>query len=271
MPQPPLAVTGTVAVPKPGESAVDPEAPPRDTERFLLAYSPVWMIVVAAVMLTRRTAAWGDAEHLALGVALVLPPWLYPLTRRAARADGGRPLAARYATHFAVAIAVTTLIQMYFGSALFFDQLGMEYHFHTRWVLNRSPVFLYLLTVAYFSTYYAVMVVLDRRLVRRLPAAWWPLARFVVCYAVAFAETYVMASDVIAEFFSYRDRRFALLVGSVGYGWLFFVTLPVFLRLAAAPAAARPPLRALVRDVLAANMLGLIGYEVFAHLIGKPL
>lgn len=261
----------SASVVEPGSTpAIPQDSASRDSERVLLLYSPLWMAAVGAVMVTRRMASWGDVEHLLLGLGLAALPWIYPFTRRAARADGGRPLAARWAVHFTVAITLTTFIQTYFGSALFFDQLGMEYHFHTGWLLNRTPLFLYFMTVCYFSTYYTILMLLHRLLAGRLAGAPLIVARFALCYAVAFGETWFMASDLISDFFSYRDRRFTLLVGSIGYGFLLFVTLPVFLRLATTPAAARPPLKILVRDVLAANMLSLIGYEVFAHLIGKP-
>ena len=91
-----------------------------------------------------------------------------------------------------------------------------------------------------------------------------------VCYAVAFGETFFMASDRIRDLFSYRDRSFTLLYGSLCYGTLFFITLPLFARLDEAPPTAalpRPPLLALCRDALALNMLALIAYEVCANWI----
>ena len=169
--------------------------------------------------------------------------------------------------------AITTLLQTWFGSALFFNQLGMEYHFHTTWLLARTPVFLYLVTIAYFTTYYCVLLVADRQIQRRLahaPRALRLTLRFALCYAIAFGETWFMASGLIDDFFSYRDRHFTLLVGSIGYGWLFFATLPVFTKIERSAGQDRPSLSAVARDALAANMLSLVGYEIFAHVVGKP-
>ena len=254
----------------PAVGATTLENAPRANTSFSLVYSPLWMIAIGALMVTRRMTVWGNFEHLAFGAALALPAWIYPFTSSAARADANRPLGARYATHFAVAITLTTLIQTYFGSILFFDRLGMEYHFHTTWILNGTPVFLYLVTIAYFTTYYTVMVAIDRPIARHLrgPARWF--ARFAICYAVAFAETFFMASPMISDFFSYREKRYALLIGSIAYGFLFFVTLPIFVRLAETKSSERQPLRTLVRDVLAANMVSLIAYDVFAFATGRP-
>lgn len=248
--------------------ALEPAA--RANMKFVIVYSVLWIAAIAALMLTRRLTRWGDWEHFAFGAVLALPAWIYPFTSPAARADGDRSLPMRYATHFAVAIALTTLLQTYFGSALFFDRLGMQYHFHTQWVLNGTPVFLYLVTIAYFTMYYSLLVASDRLIGRHVrgPARW--IARFALCYAVAFGETYFMASELISDFFSYREKRYALLIGSIAYGFLFFVTLPIFVRLAETPAQERQPLRLLVRDVLAANMLSLVGYDVFAFLTGRP-
>ncbi len=124
-------------------------------ERFVLLYSPVWIFVMVTVQLTGVFRHWTDWQHMVLGVGLCLPLWLAPLLRPSA-GERGEPFLARYSTLFNIWIFTFSFLQVYFGSGLFFGALGMEYHFHTTWVVNRSPLFLYFVTVVYFSSYYVV-------------------------------------------------------------------------------------------------------------------
>ena len=62
-------------------------------------------------------------------------------------------------------------MQVWFGSDLFFDFLGMEYHFGVTWTAHRTPVFLYFMTIAYFSTYYAILQIVWRAFRTRFPDA----------------------------------------------------------------------------------------------------
>jgi hypothetical protein len=109
--------------------------------------------------------------------------------------------------------------------------------------VNRTPLFLYFVTVAYFSTYYALMRLGLRLFLARVPRPRRELVWAVTAllsYSMAFAETFCMASESLRAFFSYADRHKALLVGSVCYGTLFFVSLPVFLRIDEDPRAPTP-------------------------------
>lgn len=245
-----------------------PDAAKRRNEIFVLCYSPVWMIVVGAAMVLGLPRRWGEAEHMILGAGLALPLWIHAIFPRRGATPRSQPLLDRHAVRFAIAIAIVTFIQVLLGSNLFFDRLGMEYHFHVSLVLNRTPVFLYFLTVAYFSTYYVILQIVCRAFAARFPGAP-PWARVVVrlaaCCAVAFGETFFMARPVLEEFFFYRDRAFMLRFGSLAYGSLFFVTLPFFQRLD--EEGPRRPLRAIVRSMLARNMVALLVYAVFAALI----
>lgn len=237
----------------------------RHLERLILAYTPVWIGAVAVLMLTRVFATWGDVGHLAIGVGLALPVWLMPLLWPGPERDV--PFAARYATRFNLWMTLFSFIQVYFGSDLFFDVLGMEYHFHTTWIVHRSPLFLYFMTIAYFATYYVVMSLLWRTFLRRFPTAPAParwLVRAALGYATAFAETAGMANPMLRDFFFYRDKSFVLLFGSLCYGTVFFISLPLVFRIGEDEAAPQPSLRAIAWDVLAANSLVLVCYAVFA-------
>ena len=233
----------------------DPEK--RRVELLVLAYSPLWMVAIALVQYGRWFTRWGDAGHLAFGVALALPVWLLAL----ASAHGAR---------FALLITLMSLIQNYFGAQLFFDAFGMQYHFPVHWIVRGTPLFLYAVTVAYFATYYVVLTVAWRAVQSRFPSRIARVAfRALLSYAVAFAETFCMANKSLQAYFSYRDPRAVMWFGSIAYGTLFFITLPLFYDLdERAPA----PTRRAIWDCLALNMLVLICYELYsagyARLIG---
>ncbi len=241
----------------------------RRVETIVLAWSPIWIVIIGALMGTRRFARWDDGEHLALGLALALPLWLAPFAWPAPD-EKLVPLAHRHAARFTLFVALMTFVQTWFGTRFFFDHLGMEYHFRVTWILRGTPLFLYFVTIAYFSTYYVVMQVALRALRSLWPGAPWPVAvgaRAIVSYLVAFAETAGMASPLIREFFLYRDKAFAMWWGSLCYGTVFFVSLPILERLDERPGDAPPSLRTLARDVLAANLLALFLYDLYAAIM----
>jgi len=234
----------------------------RFTERLVLFYSPIWMAVIALLVITKRFARWGDIGDFTLGLALAAPILLLPVLAPAP-GEARRPLLARHGARFAIAVTITSFVQNLLGASLFFEQLGMEYHFPVRWILRGTPLFLYFLTVAYFATYY-VLLQIALRPFQRNPRFHW-LARALFGYCVAFAETYSMATRALSPYFLYSKPRFALLIGSACYGTLFLVTVPLFERLDER-ATGDPPLRELLRDLLAANLLALLLYEAYGVL-----
>jgi cycloeucalenol cycloisomerase len=234
--------------------AADPAK--RAMERRVLTYSLIWIAVVVVLMARHPFSRWGDGSHLALGLGLALPLWILPFV-----GERERPLAERYATRFTVWIGMFSLLQCYFGSAPFFDVLGMEYHFPVTWVVHRTPVFLYFMTVAYFSTYYVVMSVLWRATGRR-----WLLLPL-LGFGVAFAETASMANPLMVPWFFYRDKTFALTWGSIVYGTIFVLSLPFVFRIDEEPGAPRPRLRALALEVCGVTMVALVAYEVYSTIL----
>jgi cycloeucalenol cycloisomerase len=244
----------------------------RWSEQLVLVYSPIWIAAIGICQLTHIFAHWGDVGHLAFGLSLALPLWLVPLAWPSP-ADRALPLHQRHAVRFAVFIAAWTALQVYFGSDLFFDVLGMQYHFNVTWLLHRTPVFLYFVTIAYFSTYYVVMQIGWRAFRTRWPAA--PrivqlLVLLAIGYAVAFAETAGMATERMHDYFSYRDKPFALVFGSLSYGSIFAITLPLVYRLdeTRQPDGQRT-LGSLVWDACAANSIVLVIYALFAAFAGR--
>src|SRR5262249_52545604 len=143
-------------------------------------------------------------------------------------------------------------------------------HFPVRWMLGRSPLFLYPLTVAYFATYFVVLQIGWRAFVSawpRLPAIGRLAVLCGLGYAVAFAESACMATDCMRPFFSYRDRRFMLAWGSLFYGTVFVVSLPLLFPVDESPSEPRRSLARVALDACAANTIILCAYAVYARLV----
>jgi len=227
--------------------AADPAK--RWTEKFVLFYSLAWIAVVVIVMATQAFAHWGDLGHMMLGVGLIVPLYIAPRFAP----DGGQ-----YLWRFNLWIGFYSLLQVYFGSALFFDVLHMQYHFPVTWILNRTPLFLYPMTIAYFTTYYVVMSLLWRAVPSSMK---WP-ALLLLGYAVAFAETGGMANPWMRDYFSYGDKWFVLSRGSAAYGSIFALSLPFVFQLDGKASWSK-----IVLEVLAVNMAALCVYEVWAVIL----
>ncbi len=242
-------------------------------ERFFLFYTPLWTAVCALVMWSGAFKRWGDWGHLLFGIGLALPLWLVPL---AAGIERGTPLPERYTVRASLFIALFSFLQNYFGAPMFFRCFGMEYHFHVTWSGNGSPWFLSFMTVAYFSTYFAIMQLGLRNADALLAKVTWvPLRRalrVVVClllgYSMAFAETLTMANEWLRGYFAYADKTTMMAYGSLCYGTLLCIALPLYARLGEEQGPGQPaPLAAVLWQVLGANLLVLICYEVFVYFI----
>ncbi|HZS41404.1 MAG TPA: hypothetical protein VFF06_31460 [Polyangia bacterium] len=234
-------------------AALSPNREKRRVEIAVLIYSPLWMAAIALVQHGHWFLRWGDGVHLAFGLALAAPLWLLAF-------------ASPHGARFIALITLLSFLQNYFGASLFFDAFGMEYHFPVRWILQRTPVFLYLVTVSYFATYYVALTIAWRALRTRFPnapRAATVIARAILSYAVAFAETFAMANDSLRDYFSYRNPHAVMWFGSICYGTVFFLTLPLFYDLDEDPALAPVPLRRSIWDLLALNMLILICYQLY--------
>lgn len=202
-------------------------------ERMVLLTSPLWITAVAVVVTSGVLRSWSDLEYLLFGIAVALPAVVAPWW--AERKAGGR---SSYWLKLNLWVAILVAFGTYFGTAYFFDLMGMRYAFGAHWtfqsnVVGRTgsavPVFMYPLTHAYFATYFAFLMVADRWLVARLQPG--PLGRALVvlglAYGVAFAETFFMATDLMVDLFSYAKRDQMLAFGSFGYATYFVVGLPM--------------------------------------------
>jgi cycloeucalenol cycloisomerase len=242
-------------------------------ERLFLLYTPLWTAVCALVMWSGAFKRWGDVGHMLFGVGMALPLWLAPLFHDGER---GIPLQSRYTVKASVFIALFSFLQNYFGAPLFFRCFGMEYHFHVTWVGNGSPWFLSFLTVAYFSTYFAIMQLGLRRADalltqvhnRRRRLCLRALCCLALGYSMAFAETLTMANEWLRGYFAYADKAQMLMYGSLCYGTLLSIALPLYAGISDKQDAQHAtPLSAVVWQALGANMLVLICYELFANVL----
>ena len=239
----------------------------RRTEFLLLAYSPVWIVAVAAVQLGGLLPRWGDAEYLLFGLGCALPAWLVPLAGPTP-SERARPIASRLSTKAAVYLFVTMFLQMALGSHLFFRVFGLTYEFPVTLDLAGSALFLYPLTIAYFSTYYTVLSILERTLVERfdLDKRGTLVVRAVLSYATAFAETAVMCNRFMEGFFTYTRRVEMMWLGSIAYGAVFFCTLGSYRRIGTETPLARVLIWALRDNAIALVVYALLG-ALFTRLL----
>ena len=246
------------------------------SELFFLAYSVMWMAAVAVVVLTGAIHTWGDVGYLVFSLAVGLPAFLGPLAF-VRRPGGQKPLLEQYWLKLNVWVLLLVGFGTFIGTHYFFDLMGMQYAFPVTWMLQAKvvggseqtvPVFMYPLTHAFLLTYHVVMIVLLRRVVSALSlgTVWRWVAIVVIAYAVAFAETLVMANEALSDYFRYADKARMLWLGSLGYCVYYVVSLPMIARLDDAPE--RWPMSRVAIDALGASMIVLIGLEVWAHAIG---
>jgi cycloeucalenol cycloisomerase len=245
-------------------------------ERFFLATSPLWIAAVATVVLSGVLRGWGDLGYLVFCTACAAPAMAGPLFVRS-RPGHGAPLSSSHWFRFNLWVAIVVAFGTYFGTAYFFDLMGMRYAFPASWTLQSNvvgrtgstvPVFMYPLTQAYFVTYFAVLTVADRTLRTKLNPG--PIGRVLIvlglAYAIAFAETFFMATDLMHDLFHYEQKDKMLAWGSFGYAAYFVVGLPMVRRLD--EHGATWSLARVVGEALATCMAIMILLEVWAQAVG---
>lgn len=243
-------------------------------ERFFLVTTPIWIAAVAAVIFTGWLRSWSDTGYLAFSIFASAPALFGPLLfARGRDFSGGVP----YWIKLNVFAGILVLFGTYFGTHYFFDSMGMKYAFPEAWSFEavlvgksgrRVPVFMYPLTQAYFVTYFTVMVVAYRKIRSAVTLGW--AGRVVVVlllsYAIAFAETFFMATDLMTDLFSYDKRDKMLSIGSFGYATYFVVGLPLAARI---DEPERTSVGRVALEALAACMLILVLLEAWVRIIGR--
>ena len=253
-------------------------------ERFFLLYSPVWIAEVALVMTTGMLTRWGDAGFLVFSLITAAPLFLVPAFYHGrVPALAATPWHRSYWFKFNLWIFLFVWIGTYFLTHYFFEVLGMRYAFPTRWNLGAAligrgrdiPVFMYPLTQAYFVTYHIAMLVVLRRVHRALgDLSGRPgrrilllLVAVVLAYLVAYAETFFMASEFLADLFWYADKPRMLRWGSLFYACYFFVSLPLLAGMDEPPAQPCTLGRAAL-EALAAGMLVFMILDALTIIVG---
>jgi hypothetical protein len=225
----------------------------------------VWSSIMTVIMATNLGGIWGDAELMTLGVGLGAATFLVPACFKSFVIDVvvphvfgvvfSHPQRAYAHQHFmsdlwTMTVGVTTLS---FGlnwwmTPFFYDVLHMRYGFNVTWTYDRTPLFLYWITIAYFSSYSVLGAMLYRWAAWRPvpPAAskdegrlllrsgrrrmgsllpWYnPKAffmRIAASFLLAFLETLLMANPLIDHLFCYDDYFLTITFGSACYGVSF--------------------------------------------------
>ncbi|MGE0788225.1 MAG: hypothetical protein AB7S26_21310 [Sandaracinaceae bacterium] len=196
-------------------------------ERWWLIYTPIWGISVGAVMLSGWAERWGDVECLTFGATMMLGASL-PMIRPHP-SERALPWTRRSGVKLTLSVVLLAFGMNYAQTPFFFDVLHMHYGFAVGWTIDRNPIFLYLLTVAYFATYCALCLVTLRLVRPRLaPALRW-LAWILAPLAMAGLETALNANPFVDALFCYDDLPFMLWFGTPVYAFAFVVSLPVWM------------------------------------------
>lgn len=208
-------------------------------EKFFLAYSPVWMLIMLVAMVMDWDQSFSDAGLLVLSLVVALPIFIVPMLM--AGKFSHKPWHQSYWFKANVYLASFSFFGNYFGSEYFFDVLGMVYNFPSATTsLDAAlvgsgeqpvPLIMYFLTHAYFMTYHATANIALRRLKNlNLPGgiALFGLFVFVIGYAWAWMETRAMANPLMAGNFYYEKMDIMLAYGSSIYALYFLASFPIY-------------------------------------------
>lgn len=209
-------------------------------EKFFLLYSPVWMTLMALMMLTGWTTSSSDTQLLVHATLVAAPLFIIPalLHRRYS------PQLAWHESYWFKSnlyIFIFGFFGNYFGSEYFFDVLGMVYNLPNAttaldaYLVGQSqqpvPLIMYFYTHAYFMTYHASAIVV----LRRIMSSGMPLRQFTfmptvffIGYAWAWLETRTMANPLMVNTFYYEKMDAMLAYGSIIYSTYFIASFPIY-------------------------------------------
>ena len=209
----------------------------RRTERYWLYYTPVWGMISAVVMVGGFAERWGDWQLMVYGFVLAAGAIAGPLWIRG-EDEFDTPWYQRTSVKLMFSVVGLSFGLNYTQTPYFYDVLHMHYGFNTNINIRNNPVFLYFVTVAYFSTYCA-LTMMSFRAFRRLfgmgSAAGRVLAYLLAPIAMAFLETALNANPFIRGLFCYDDLNFMLWFGTLSYGVAFILALPLWIAIDETP------------------------------------
>lgn len=202
----------------------------RAVEKLWLAYTPIWGLTAAVVMIGGFGERWGDLGLMVFGGALGLGAAILPIVLRPAE-DRDVPWFRSTAFSLVTGVVLLSFGLNYTQTPFFWDVLHMHYGFGTSIVIDDNPVFLYLLTIAYFATY-SVLTMMALRGIRRALAGRPLLANILgfslAPLAMAFLETAMNANPFTTRLFCYDDMELMLTFGTLSYGVAFVYALPMW-------------------------------------------
>lgn len=207
------------------DRVLSPNPAKRAVERYWLGYTVAWGIAAGVIMLGGFAERWGDVELMILGVAFALGTVIPPIARPH-ESQAGKPWYLRTATKMSLAVVGFSLLMNYFCTPYFFDVLHMHFGFDTAIHIQQNPVFLYLMTVAYFATY-SVLVCIAHRLARRIEGPLRYPALVLAPFVVAFLETALNANPWMTSLFCFDEMGFMLWFGTFSYGCALTFMRPV--------------------------------------------
>ena len=208
-------------------------------EVFSLIFMVYWMGALVVVLATKMYEEWGDVGYMTFAVILaapvvVVPPLLVLVAPGYGPPDGHKPWGEQYWAKANVWIAIISLIGNWFWTHYFFNLLKAKYTIpDVTWELNGIPICLYIITHAYFASYFAFVTPILRKVYHAtspgvVRVVSLVLAILALAYFTAFAETLTIASF---PYYVFEDRAFMYSVGSTFYALYFVVAFPMFARM----------------------------------------
>jgi cycloeucalenol cycloisomerase len=201
----------------------------RALERAWLLYSPVWGTITGVIMLGGFAERWGDAPLMIFGVVLALGTYVAAWVSMPA-SERALPILQRTAVKACLALTLLAFGLNYFQTPFFFDVLHMRYGFRAQWTLERNPLFLYLVTVAYFATYTVLACIAFRWMARFGRAARIAAYALVPC-ALAFLETALNANPWMTRLFCYGEPAMMFSFGTAAYGLALALAMPTWVHM----------------------------------------
>ena len=241
------------------DAYLSPNENKREAERVFAAWSVAWVVLFGGIVASRVYESFGDVEYMVLGLIVSVPyvilPWIIVLP-----SDQSVAWYQRYHVVANVWIAVFSYVGNYFWTHYFYQVLHASYSFPVNIQLNDVPLFLYLVTHAYFMMYHLLTTIILRR-VYRSSMGRVVVVRVVVVVVLAlvtaFMETYTIES---VPYYQHEDKMHMYTVGSVVYSIYFIVSFPMFHRLAE---SRRWTARSALVDSLAASMIVTILLDLY--------
>jgi cycloeucalenol cycloisomerase len=238
----------------------------RSLEKLWLAYTPVWSGICGLIMLGGFAEQWGDLPLMLLGLSLAVPAVALSLWARAPE-EAGRPFYDTAGFKLAFSVLLFSFLLNYTQTPFFFDVLHAHFGFHSTINIRHNPLFLYLMTVAYFSTYSVLLMVAYRfsqALLAHAPGLVRLLAAALACILVAGLEAVFNANPFTRRLYCFDDVGFALWFGSLAYGLSFMFILPVWIGIDERPGQ-RMPWQHVVIGVLAAVYADSLALDFLRH------